>query len=113
MGFKNLDLNANEYILMSGAANKMQLFGSKGGWLFLTNQRIVFKAHAFNFGSKIDEYRLSDIQNPASIRSTSYMVSNNISFATKSGEYLSFVVTRKDTDEWIYQITQAVNSLNK
>ena len=56
MGFTELELRHGERLLMQGAANKWQTVGSKGGNLFLTDQRIVFKAHAFNFGSKFDEY---------------------------------------------------------
>lgn len=54
MGFKELTLRQNEKLLMSGSANKWETFGSKGGKLFLTDQRIVFQAHGFNFGSKFD-----------------------------------------------------------
>lgn len=49
MGFKELTLRQNEKLLMSGSANKWETFGSKGGKLFLTDQRIVFQAHGFNF----------------------------------------------------------------
>lgn len=42
MGFKELTLRQNEKLLMSGSANKWETFGSKGGKLFLTDQRIVF-----------------------------------------------------------------------
>lgn len=73
MGFKELTLRQNEKLLMSGSANKWETFGSKGGKLFLTDQRIVFQAHGFNFGSKFDEYQLSDIQtqgNTVNIKTT-------------------------------------------
>lgn len=99
MNFTKLDLYPGETLLMSGGANKWQKFYSKGGWLFLTNKRIVFKAHAINFGSKFDEYYLSEIQmhgNTVNIKVTSNaFISYNISFFTKSGENLSFVVTKK------------------
>ena len=114
MGFTELSLRQGEKLLMSGAANKWQTIGSKGGKLFLTNQRIVFKAHAFNFGSKFDEYELCDIQmqgNIVNIKTTSNLLSFNITFFTKLGEKLSFVVTRSQKDEWIRQITEAVTSL--
>jgi len=117
MSFNQLDLRNGEILLMSGAANKWQAYGSKGGMLFLTNQRIVFKAHAFNFGSKVDEYELSDIQtqnNTVNIKTSSnFNISFNITFSTKSGEELSFVVTRKQKDEWIRQIIHAVASCTK
>lgn len=114
MGFKELDLRQGERLLMQGSANKWQTIGSKGGNLFLTDQRIVFKAHGFNFGSKFDEYELSDIQmqgNTVNIKTTSNLISFNITFYTKSGEKLSFVVTRSQKDEWIKQITEAITSL--
>ncbi|WP_407446174.1 GRAM domain-containing protein [Fibrobacter sp.] len=114
MGFTELELRQGERLLMQGAANKWQTVGSKGGNLFLTDQRIVFKAHAFNFGSKFDEYELSDIQtqgNTVNIKTTSNLISFNITFYTKSGEKLSFVVTRSQKNEWIRQITEAITSL--
>ena len=114
MGFKELTLRQNEKLLMSGSANKWETFGSKGGKLFLTDQRIVFQAHGFNFGSKFDEYQLSDIQtqgNTVNIKTTTNLISFNITFYTKYGEELSFVVTRSQKNEWIRQITEAVTSL--
>lgn len=114
MGFKELDLRQGERLLIQGSANKWQTIGSKGGNLFLTNQRIVFKAHGFNIGSKFDEYELSDIQmqgNTVNIKTTSNLISFNITFYTKSGEKLSFVVTRSQKNEWIKQITEAITSL--
>lgn len=39
------------------------------------------------------------------------MISFNITFYTKYGEELSFVVTRSQKNEWIRQITEAVTSL--
>ena len=82
MGFTKLSLRQGEQLLMSGTANKWQTVGSKGGMLFLTNQRIVFQAHVFNFGSKFDEYELSDIQtqgNTVNIVTTSnWIISFNI-----------------------------------
>ena len=113
MGSTGFALRQGERLLMSGAANKWQTIGSKGGKLLLTNQRIVFQAHAFNFGSNFDEYELSEIQtqgNTVNIKTTSNLVSFNISFYTKSGEKLSFVVTRSQKNEWIRQITAAVAS---
>ncbi|MBO5439702.1 MAG: PH domain-containing protein [Clostridia bacterium] len=114
MGFTELDLRPGERLLMSGAANKWQTVGSKGGKLFLTDQRIVFKAHAINFGSKFDEYELSEIAtqgNTVNIKTTSNLISFNITFYTKSGEKLSFVVTRSQKNEWIREITEAITSL--
>ena len=113
MGYTRFALRKDERLLMSGPANKWQIIGSKGGMLFLTNKRIVFQAHAFNFGSKYDEYELSQIQTQGktvNIKTTSNWISFNISLYTKFGEKLSFVVTRRQKDEWIRQIKNAVTS---
>lgn len=116
MGFTELVLRQGEVLLMSGAANKMQTFGSKGGKLFLTNQRIVFQAHGFNFGSKVDEYSLSEIQTQGStinIKTASNLISFTISFSTRSGEELGFVVTRSQKNEWIQKLTEAVTAYTR
>lgn len=114
MGYTELALRQGERLLMSGLANKWEMLGSKGGMLFLTDQRIVFQAHGFNFGSKFDEYELSEIQtqgNTVNIKTTSNLgISFNISFYTKSSLKLSFVVTNRQKNEWIRQITNAVTS---
>lgn len=116
--FTELELKDGEQLLLSGFANKWQRFGSKGGKLFLTDRRLVFKAHAFNFGSKIDEYNLEDIQingDTVNIKTSSNGIlgicfSFNISFYTKSGEKLSFVVAKSQKNEWIQKITEAVTT---
>ena len=114
MGYTQLALRKGERLLMSGLANKWQTIGSKGGMLFLTNKRIVFQAHAINFGSKFDEYELDRIQTQnktVNIKTTSNLgITFNITFYTKSGEKVSFVVTRRQKDEWIRQIKNAVTS---
>lgn len=116
--FTELELKGGEHLLLSGLANKWQRFGNKGGKLFLTDRRLVFKAHAFNFGSKIDEYNLEDIQingDTVNIKTSSNGIlgicfSFNISFYTKSGEKLSFVVAKSQKNEWIQKITEAVSA---
>ncbi len=113
MAFTELELQSGEKLLLQGAANKWQRVGSKGGMLFLTNQRLVFKAHALNFGSKVDSYELSEIEtegNTLNIKVSSNLISFNIKLKTKSGEEISFVVTRKQKDAWIDGIIDAVTS---
>ena len=115
MTFKELELRSGEKLLLEGAASKWQKIGSKGGKLFLTNQRIVFKAHGFNFGSKIDEYELSQINaknNTFEIFTSSNLASTNITFHTNNGEKLSFVVTNKQKNMWIEQISNAIKDFS-
>lgn len=46
-----LQLQDGENIIKRGKANLVTFWGSKGGELVLTNIRLIFSAHAFNFGS--------------------------------------------------------------
>lgn len=112
MSFTKLkNLLPDEYILMEGLANWNTPFISKGGKLFLTNKRIIFKAHWINFGKKYFECYLDEIyveKNTIPIFVVSNLVSFTISFKTKTGEELSFVVTRGDKDLWISKISEAV-----
>lgn len=62
MVFNKLDdLSTNEIILMEGRANWDTPFNAKGGKLFLTNKRIIFKANKLNFGTKYFECNLDDV----------------------------------------------------
>ena len=56
-----LELKQGKHLLLEGIANKWHTFGSTGGKLYLTNQRLVFIAHALNFGLKFNEILFSDI----------------------------------------------------
>ena len=109
---KTLDLKNNEQLIFDGVANKWQTFGSKGGKLFLTNQRLVFIAHVLNFGSKFDEILLSDVVtsgNTFKFKTSSNLVSFNLDIYTKSKGRIGFVVTRKQKDLWIDKIGQAIS----
>jgi hypothetical protein len=108
-------LRPDEKLLAEGRANKWQTFGSKGGWLFLTNQRIIFIAHAFNVGSKFDEIPLDQIVvsgNSFKFKITSNLVSFNIVIETKS-KTEKFVVTRKQKNMWIEKIGSALRAYVK
>ena len=84
--------------------------------MFLTDQRIVFQAHALNFGEKKYSWELQDIEtngNSINIKVTpnrvlGVLASYNITFKTKQNETLSFVVTKKQKDEWVQNITNAL-----
>ena len=48
-----MDLQANENIVKQGKANfKKSTFNAVGGTLYLTNKRLIFQGHGFNFGGK-------------------------------------------------------------
>lgn len=57
-----VSLNPQEQIIKQGAANLQKNIESVGGKLMLTNQRLVFKAHAMNVQGGTTDVPLSDIQ---------------------------------------------------
>jgi len=106
-------LNENEQLILEGLANKWQVFGSKGGKLYLTNQRLVFIAHIFNFGSKFDEIPLSSIATTGKTFKfyiSSNIVSFNISIETKNGIKEKFVIKLTQKDLWIKKISEAIKN---
>lgn len=108
---KKLKLNENEQLILEGSANKWQAIGSKGGKLYLTNQRLVFIAHALNFGSKFNEIPLSNIAtagNTFKFHVSSNAVSFNLTIETKNGGNEKFVITRSQKDLWIQKIGEAI-----
>ncbi len=55
------ELNLNEQILKQGSANLQKGMETVGGKLYLTNQRLVFEAHAVNVQGGNTEIALTDI----------------------------------------------------
>ena len=48
-----MNLLNDEYIIKEGSANfKKSAMNAVGGKLYLTNKRLAFEAHSFNFGGK-------------------------------------------------------------
>ena len=106
-------LEPSESVIMEGKANMQQGLGvNKGGSLILTDRRLVFKAHAFNFGSKLDEIPFSQIASSGKTLSIFVPTPNMIKVGTKDGNEYKFVVVRKQKDEWINKISEQIQSYN-
>jgi len=92
-----------EGLLFDAAAN----LGAKGGWLFLTKQRLVFVPHKLNFGAKRVELAVKNI---AALRENSGARARgvDVGYAPEGGgtQQHSFVVEKRD--EWMKAITAAV-----
>lgn len=100
-------LNPDEQIQMEGPANKQQFLGAnKGGWLILTDQRLVFIAHAINVGSKFDEIPLSQIAVSGNTLNIFCPTPNMIQVTTLDGENHQFVVSGKQKDKWTQIISE-------
>ena len=56
------ELNPNESVTKSGAANLQRGAETVGGKLFLTNERLIFEAHALNIQTGVTIVPLNGIQ---------------------------------------------------
>lgn len=103
-------LMPGEQVIMMGAANKRQAGGiaSKGGHLYLTNKRLVFKAHAFNLGSSFDEIPFSKIAFTGNTLNLLMPTPNMIRVITTDGVNHGFIVTGKQKEQWKQKINEIV-----
>ena len=56
-----LHLNSGEQIVKDSQANLQRGLETVGGWLYLTNQRLVFESHGFNIQNEPTEIAISSI----------------------------------------------------
>lgn len=102
-------LCSGEQIVMEGPANKQQFLGvNKGGHLILTDRRIVFIAHALNFGSKFDEIPFSTVAFSGNTLNIFCPTPNMIKVVTQDGKTHQFVVSGKQKGQWTDKISEAI-----
>ena len=102
----NFQLTANEKIIKSGAANFQKGIEQVGGKLYLTNDRIIFESHKFNFQNGATQIKLEDI---SSVKKswTKFLgfiplIPNSIKISTKEGKKFRFVLYGRN--KWISAI---------
>lgn len=81
-------------IIYSGAANHFKNSEAVGGKLYLLNDRLVFKSHAFNIQNHSVQIEISAITEIA-FYSTLGVVPNGLQFALKDGVIEKFVVNNR------------------
>ena len=54
-------LRSDEKLIREGAANMQHGLETVGGWLYLTDQRLLFESHRFNVQTGSTEISLSDV----------------------------------------------------
>ncbi len=97
------DLAENEQIEVEGPANLFRGIEGVGGKLFLTNDRLVFKAHKLNIQNgqtAIDYNKLAEVAG----RKTASRIDNGIRIKTADGKEYDFVVGNRDL--WIEKINE-------
>ena len=109
MGLKLLE---GEKQIMEGKANKSGWWGSRGGKLILTNQRLLFVDHGFNIRQGGDEIKLKDIMSvDTAITFLLIMpipMPTSIKIRTQSGNVSKYIVTKRA--KWVEEITKSMNS---
>ena len=108
-------LSQGESIIYEGKANMqynvkgINLPHNKGGCLILTNKNLVFQAHAFNLGSKLDKIPLENIANVDKGFNPLVPTPNMIKVETRLGEKYEFVVVGRDKEKWLEIIPKVVS----
>lgn len=92
----------HEQIIKAGPANHFMGREAVGGWLFLTDQRLVFKSHSFNLQNHELALALIEIVRVQPSR-TAWIIPNGLYVHTQQGAVERFVVGERE--DWCRQIT--------
>lgn len=100
------DLRPGEQVVKEGLANLQKNIETVGGKLYLTNQRLVFEAHAINFQGGTTEVEMSNVQSArlcwTKLLGLIPLIPNSIAVATKLGKEYRFVLFNRQ--EWVTAI---------
>lgn len=84
-------LEEGEQLVRRGGANLQRGRETVGGFLYLTNRRLVFEAHKFNFQRQSTQIALADIERVVpcwtKFLGVLPLLPNSLSIQTKSGVY--------------------------
>ncbi len=93
-----IELREGESILFETGANHFRGAEAVGGKLYLTNQRVVFKSHSFNFHNEAFSLELHDLEQ-VNLHKTLGMLPNGLTISLKDNRKEKFVV--QQPKEWI------------
>lgn len=98
-----IDIQEGETIVFDTGANHFKGIEAVGGKLFLTNKRLVFKSHKFNFQPHELSISLNEIDNVCRCK-TAGIVDNGLCLTTTGNKTEKFVV--EQAEEWITQLNK-------
>ncbi|MDM8158534.1 GRAM domain-containing protein [Labilibaculum sp. K2S] len=99
---KNPEMHADETIIFEDGASLFRgALVAVGGKLFLTNKRLIFNPHKYNFQKGETSIELSEITE-ISKRKTSRIMDNGLRVVTKDNTKYDLVLN--DRDEWLKQL---------
>jgi hypothetical protein len=100
-----ISLEEAERLLKDGPANHFVRGESVGGWLFLTNKRLVFKSHQMNVQVHKLSLPLEQLTEARPVM-TLKIIPNGLRVATQEGTAEQFVVEARR--EWVRAINEVV-----
>lgn len=95
-------LEPAERVIYETPANHFKGLEGVGGWLFLTDQRVIFKSHSFNFQNHELSLLLSEIVN-VKVSRTLGIIPNGLLIQAERGQPERFVVMTPQ--DWVKHIT--------
>jgi hypothetical protein len=106
-------LRPDERFIREGAANMQRGLETVGGWLYLTDKRILFESHRFNMQTGPTEISLSDVMTarPAWTRFLGFLpiFPNSLVISAGEKEY-SFVLSGRE--QWASTISAHASQPN-
>lgn len=93
-----------EEVLLQGPANHFLKKEGRGGWLYLTQNKLAFRSHGKNIQNAPLDIFLKDIES-ASLSTTLGIIPNGLRVITLAGEKESFVLSNRK--HWLELIEKA------
>lgn len=90
------NLRADEFLVWHGAANHFKRLEGVGGWLWLTNQRLIFESHSINGQVHELVIPLQQVSEAKPVR-TVWLIPNGLLLRTTEGTAERFVVYGRQT----------------
>jgi hypothetical protein len=107
------ELRDDEEPIRDGAANLQRGIETAGGWLYLTTERLIFEAHAFNIQSGRTVTPLRDVEDVwlcwTKFLGLIPVFPNSLAVSTAKGKTFRFVLG--DRERWRNAIREAQEDL--
>lgn len=105
----NLSLGKDEKLIKEGGANHFVWGQATGGWLYLTNKRLIFRSHSVNIAKEEFSIYLNKIKE-VKICMSLKIVPNGLSITTIDGGKEQFVVFGRR--HWVKDIISAKKKIS-
>jgi hypothetical protein len=108
-------LRRDEEVIRDAAANLQRGIETVGGWLYLTTERLIFEAHAFNIQAGATIIPLRDVEDIwktwTKFLGLLPVFPNSLAVSTAKGKTFRFVLGNRDA--WISDIRETQYELGE